>query len=162
MTGAQAEGLGVPAQRKVDAVLFLCSMNTVRSPIAAALLRYVAGKSLYVASAGVRKGEFDGFAASVMEELGLDIAKHRARTIEELEDFEGFNFDLIVTLSPEAHHKALEYTRTLAASVEYWPTFDPSVEQGSREHILDAYRGVRDQLLSRIRQRFPTNPAARD
>ena len=144
------------------AVLFMCSMNTVRSPMAASLLRYTAGKLLYIASAGVRKGEPDGFTIAVMEELGLDISKHRAQTIEELEDFEGFNFDILISLSPEAHHKALEYTRTLAVEVEYWPTFDPSTQQGSREQILDAYRTVRDQLLMRIRRRFPHAPPARD
>ncbi|OQW53933.1 low molecular weight phosphatase family protein [Candidatus Raskinella chloraquaticus] len=144
------------------AVLFMCSMNTVRSPMAASLLRYVAGKSLYVASAGVRKGEADGFTIAAMDELGLDIAKHRAQTVEELEDFEGFNFDLLVSLSPEAHHKALEFTRTMAVDVEYWPTFDPSTQQGSREQILDAYRTVRDQLLARIRKRFAPVPAAGD
>lgn len=144
------------------AVLFMCSMNTVRSPMAASLLRYVAGKSLYVASAGVRKGEADGFTIAAMDELGLDVAKHRAQTVEELEDFEGFNFDLLVSLSPEAHHKALEFTRTMAVDVEYWPTFDPSTQQGSREQILDAYRTVRDQLLARIRKRFAPVPAAGD
>ena len=130
--------------------------------MAAALLRYVAGKAIYVASAGVRKGEPDGFTIAVMDELGIDLKKHRAQNFEELEDYEGFNFDLLVSLSPEAHHKALEFTRTLAIDVEYWPTFDPSTQQGSREQILDAYRTVRDQLLTRIRRRFPANPVAKD
>jgi protein-tyrosine-phosphatase len=75
-------------------------------------------------------------------------------TFEELDDLEGLNFDLIVTLSPEAHHKALELTRTLAAEVEYWPTADPTAIEGSREQCLDAYRDVRDQLVQKIRGRF--------
>jgi protein-tyrosine-phosphatase len=89
-----------------------------------------------------------------MDEIGIDIHTHRPMTFEELEDLEGLNFDLIVTLSPEAHHKALELTRTLAAEVEYWPTADPTAIEGSREQRLDAYRAVRDQLLARIRARF--------
>ena len=89
-----------------------------------------------------------------MEEIGIDISAHRPMTFEELEDREGLNFDLIVTLSPEAHHRALELTRTLAAEVEYWPTADPTAIEGSREQRLDAYREVRDQLLARIRARF--------
>jgi protein-tyrosine-phosphatase len=89
-----------------------------------------------------------------MEELGIDIAAHRPTTFEELEDWEGLNFDLIVTLSPEAHHRALELTRTAAVEVEYWPTPDPTVQDGSREQRLDAYRAVRDQLMGRIRGRF--------
>ena len=123
--------------------------------MAEALARYVMGKSVYVQSAGVRKGELDPFAVAAMEEIGLDIAKHRPRDFEELEDLEGFNFDLIVTLSPEAHHKALEFTRTMHVDVEYWPTFDPTAEQGSREQRLESYRAVRDGLMRKIRARFP-------
>jgi protein-tyrosine-phosphatase len=122
--------------------------------MAAALLKKLVGTAVYVGSAGVRKGELDPFAVAVMEESGHDIGKHRPMTFEELEDWEGLNFDLIVTLSPEAHHKAIELTRTVAAEVEYWPTVDPTDTEGSREQRLDAYRAVRDQLLARIQARF--------
>jgi protein-tyrosine-phosphatase len=107
-----------------------------------------------VGSAGVRTGELDPFAVAAMEEIGIDISKHRPMTFEELEDWEGLNFDLIVTLSPEAHHKALDLTRTLAADVEYWPTPDPTGREGSRSQQLEAYREVRDMLLARIKERF--------
>jgi protein-tyrosine-phosphatase len=89
-----------------------------------------------------------------MDEIGVDISRHKPTTFEELEEFEGLSFDLIVTLSPPAHHKALELTRTIAADVEYWPTVDPTGIEGSREQRLDAYREVRDQLMARIRERF--------
>ena len=137
-----------------QAVLFACGLNAVRSPMAAALFKQVMGNGVYVGSAGVRKGELDPFAVAVMEEAGHDIAKHRPMTFEELEDWEGLNFDLIITLSPEAHHKAIELTRTVAADVEYWPTVDPTDAEGSREQRLDAYRAVRDQLMARIEARF--------
>jgi protein-tyrosine-phosphatase len=140
--------------RAPQAILFACEMNAVRSPMALALFRHYFGRSLYGESAGVRKGELDPFAAAVMEEIGLDIAKHRPHTFEELEDAEGLNFDLIVTLSPPAHHRALDLTRTLAADVEYWPVPDVTNQGGSREQILDAYRSVRDILAKRIRDRF--------
>ena len=136
------------------AVLFACGLNSVRSPIAAGLFSQLFGCTIYVGSAGVRKGELDPFAAAVMDEVGIDIKAHRPMTFEELEDLEGLNFDLIVTLSPEAHHKALELTRTLALDVEYWPTADPTAIEGSREQRMNAYRDVRDQLLQRIRARF--------
>ena len=135
-------------------MLFACGMNAVRSPMAAALMSQMFGKAVYVGSAGVQKGELDPFAVAVMEELGIDISRHKPITFEELEDLEGLNFDLIVTLSPPAHHKALELTRTNAAEVEYWPTADPTAAEGSREQRLDAYREVRDQLLAHIRERF--------
>ena len=141
-----------PAQP--SAVLFACGLNAIRSPMAAAMLRQMLGSSSYVASAGVRKGEPDPFAVAVMAEIGLDISRHKPLTFEELDDVEGLNFDLIVTLAPEAHHRALEITRTNAVDVEYWPTPDPSVAEGSREQRLEAYRAVRDQLLAHIRERF--------
>jgi protein-tyrosine-phosphatase len=143
-----------PVTKRPQAVLFACGLNSVRSPMAAGLFRQLIGPRTYVGSAGVRKDELDPFAVAVLDEIGIDIAKHKPMTFEELEDWEGLNFDLIVTLAPEAHHRALEATRTLAADVEYWPTPDPTVAEGSREQRLDAYRDVRDQLLRRIRARF--------
>jgi protein-tyrosine-phosphatase len=143
-----------PQARPPLAVLFACGLNSMRSPMAAALFSQIFGRAVYVGSAGVRKGELDPFAVAVMAEIGLDISRHKPVTFEELEDLEGLNFDLIVTLAPEAHHRALELTRTSAIDVEYWPTTDPTVAEGSREQRLEAYRELRDQLLARIRQRF--------
>src|SRR5512140_1164040 len=122
--------------------------------MAESLLRQMFPHTFYVKSAGVRKGELDPFAVAVMAELGQDISGHKPMTFEELDDWEGLNFDLIITLSPEAHHKALELTRTHAADVEYWPTFDPTGAEGNREQKLLAYREVCDTLSMRIRRRF--------
>jgi protein-tyrosine-phosphatase len=135
------------------AVLFACTMNTVRSVMAAAILRHLAGHRSYVRSAGVKAGEPDPFVAVVMEEIGIDVSQHNPQTLQELHDT---SFDLIVTLSPEAHHQALELTRTMAVDVEYWPTLDATVMlgQASREQVLEYYRGVRDQLFERIKMRF--------
>ncbi len=136
------------------AVLFACGLNSVRSPIAAALFAQMFGRATYVGSAGVRHGELDPFAVAVMAEIGLDISHHKPVTFEELDEWEGLNFDLIITLSPEAHHRALELTRVSGVDVEYWPTADPTDVEGSREQRLDAYRAVREQLSQRLRQRF--------
>ncbi len=138
------------------AVLFACGLNAVRSPMAAGLFKQMFGTSAYVASAGVQQGEVDPFATAVMEEVGIDISRHRPVTFEELDEEQGLNFDLIVTLSPQAHHKALELTRTLAADVEYWPTMDPAAAEGNREQRLAAYRELREQLSEQIRARFGT------
>lgn len=134
-----------------DAVLFACSMNAIRSPMASALMRYLTNNRVYAKSAGVHQGENDPFAIAVMEEIGIDISAHEPITLSELYDT---SFDLIVTLAPEAHHQALEMTRTMAVDVEYWPTLDPSLASGSREQILGAYRDCRDQLMQRIKTRF--------
>jgi protein-tyrosine-phosphatase len=136
------------ARARPQSVLFACTLNTVRSPMAEALARHYFGRDIYFASAGLKRGEPDGFAVAVMEEIGVDIARHRPHTFEDLEDS---NFDVIVTLSPEAHHRALEFTRTMAVDVVYWPTPDATATQGSRESVLDAYRDVRDRLAIRIK-----------
>jgi protein-tyrosine-phosphatase len=144
-----------PGDRKrVQSVLFVCAHNAVRSPMAEALARHYFGKSIYIQSAGVRPGERDPFAVAALDEIGIDGSKHKPRTLAELEEWEGLNFDLIITLSPEAHHAALDLTRTIAADVEYWPTADPTLVQGAREQRIDAYRDVRDGLAYRIRLRL--------
>ena len=133
-----------------SAILFACTMNAVRSPMAAALMRHLS-QNVYIESAGVRAGELDPLAVEAMEEIGLEIAKHKPRRFEDLEDG---SFDLVITLSPEAQHKAVEMTRTAATQVEYWPTMDPTAVEGSREQRLTAYRAVRDQLMERLKARF--------
>ena len=125
--------------------------------MAEAILKHLRGKNIYVDSVGLKPSETDGFAIAVMDELGFDISKHKPKTFDQLEDS---SFDLIITLSPEAHHKALEWSRHMAAEVEYWPTFDATAIEGDRERRLDAYREVRDLLMKRIRERFPSGPRA--
>nr|WP_295825742.1 low molecular weight phosphatase family protein [uncultured Azospirillum sp.] len=137
----------------VTSVLFACTYNMIRSPMAAAMMRHYHGTRVYVDSVGVREGdEVDPFAVAVMEEIGIDLSKHRCRTFEDLEDT---NFDLIVSLSPEAQHRAIEMTRTMACDVEFWNTFDPTLVDGTRDAMLEAYRQVRDGLLAKVKQRFP-------
>lgn len=135
------------------AVLFACAMNSVRSPMAAAILQHLLGQRIQVASAGVRAGLLDPYAVAVMDEIGIDISDHEPAS---LKDTEVHDFDLIITLSPEAHHHGLELTRVAPAAVEYWPTPDATavVDGGARDEILATYRSVRDSLFSRIKQRF--------
>jgi len=142
---------------KEGAILFACTMNAVRSPMAAAMLRHLT-RGLYIESAGVKAGALDPLAVEAMGEIGLEIGKHRPRRFQDLEDG---SFDLVITLSPEAQHQAMELTRTAATRIEYWPTIDPTAVEGSREQRLDAYRAVRDQLMQRLKQRFGA-PAAAD
>ena len=116
-----------------------------------ALLKHLLGHRIYVDSAGVRSGEIDPFVIEVMDEIGIDVSRHRSKSFDNLEDT---SFDLIISLSPEAQHQAVELTRTMACDVEFWNTFDPTLIEGSREARLQAYRGVRDQLRKRIEERF--------
>ena len=137
------------------AVLFACTQNSIRSAMAEGLMKHLFGHAVYVDSAGVRSRDVDGFAVTVMEEIGIDISRHNAKSFDDLEDS---SFDLIVSLSPEAQHSAVEMTRTMACEVEFWNTFDPSVVEGSRDTVLDAYRQVRDTLQRRIIERFRDAP----
>jgi protein-tyrosine-phosphatase len=128
----------------------MCRMNAVRSPMAETIARSLL-PGTYVASAGVRPGERDPFVDAVLDEVGLSLGRHAPRSLDELEDD---YFDLIVTLAPEAHHAALELTRSMAVDVMYWPTPDPTVATGTREQILSSYRDVREFLKTLIEKRL--------
>jgi protein-tyrosine-phosphatase len=151
-----AEDSSVPddpaAERRLPgSILFLCGLNAIRSPMAEQLARKIMPPTVYVASAGVRAGKRDPFVDAILAESGLSLGSRQPRMLDDLDDA---SFDLIITLAPEAHHRALELTRSLAVDVEYWPTPDPTTSTGSREHILAAYRDVRDRLERRIADRF--------
>ncbi|GEO82225.1 arsenate-mycothiol transferase ArsC [Pararhodospirillum oryzae] len=142
-----------PALVLPSAVLFCCTMNRVRSPMAEGLMKRLHGKRVFVESVGVRPAEeIDGFVIAVMDEIGIDLRGHRPRAFEDLQDE---SFDEVVSLSPEAQHKAVEMTRWMACEVTFWHTFDPSLVEGSRETRLEAYRAVRDELQARLLARFP-------
>ena len=143
--------------RLPSSVLFACTFNSIRSPMAEALLKHLHGRTIYVDSVGVRSAEIDPFAVAAMDEIGIDLRRHRAKTFDDLEDT---SFDLVVSLSPEAQHSAVELTRTMSCEVEFWPVLDPTAIEGSREETLEAYRRVRDHLRRRILERFPLNPGA--
>lgn len=138
--------IGLPSS-----LLFACSENSVRSPMAEALAKRLYGHRVYIDSVGVRATEVDGFAVAALDEIDIDVHRHHAKTFD---DVDAASFELIVTLSPEAHHSALEFTRGTATEVEYWPMSDPSAVEGSRETRLDAYRHTRDQVLARLKARF--------
>ncbi len=147
-------------KRLPDAVLFCCNFNQVRSPMAEALLKQAVGTRIFVDSCGLRRGAFDAdvddmevdpMAAAVMSEIGADLSGHRCKTFDELEDE---SFDLVVSLTPEAQHRAVEIARGRSAEIEYWPTLDPTLTEGSRDHRLESYRQVRDSLAARIALRF--------
>lgn len=142
-----------PPAKPPSAILFVCGMNAIRSPIAEAMAKRMFGPGVYVASAGVRPGKRDPFVDVVLDEVGLSLGKRQPQTIDELED--DF-FDVIVTLAPEAHHRALELTRAHAVDVVYWPTPDPTVATGTRGQILDAYREVRNHLGRMLEKQFFT------
>jgi len=141
------------ASRPPSAVLFACNFNRVRSPMAEALLKRMMGDRVYVDSCGLKPSEddVDPFVAEVMSEVGCDVARHRPKTFDDLDDA---SFDLVISLTPHAHHRAVEMTRGRAVEIEYWPMLDPTLTEGSREARLTAYREVRDALTRELLKRF--------
>jgi protein-tyrosine-phosphatase len=141
------------------AVLFACNLNRVRSPMAEGLMRLRFGDAVYVDSCGLHTGArrdtllpgADPFAVAVMDELGVDLSPHKPKNFDDLEDS---SFDVVISLTPEAHHRAGELARRRAVDIEYWPTLDPTLVTGQRDQMLDAYRAVRDALERRLRARF--------
>jgi protein-tyrosine-phosphatase len=143
------------SKRLPSAVLFICTQNAIRSPMAAAITHHLMGHKVYVASAGIEAGDPDPFVGMVMDEIGLDLTRHRPHSIDDLADA---GFDLAITLSPQAKHHADEMTKTMAIAVEHWPVDDPSLTQGNRDQKLEAYRQVRDDVMARVKQRFDIKP----
>ena len=136
-----------------SSVLFACTMNSIRSPIAEAILTFLHGHRIYVDSVGVYSTDIDGFAITVMDEIGIDLSRHMGKKFDDLEDT---SYDVVISLSPEAQHRAVELTRVMAVEIEFWNTFDPSISLSeTRESRLNAYRQVRDQLMEKIKKRFP-------
>lgn len=138
-------------ERRPGSILTCCTNNALRSPMMEGIAKYLYGHVIYVDSAGLRAGRLDPFAVAVMDEIGVDISGHRPKSFDDLEDS---SFDLVVSLSPEAQHRAVEMTRTTATELVFWNTFDPSFVEGNREIRLLAYRQVRDQLLARLMAYF--------
>ena len=141
----------LPSSNRPGAVLFACNMNAVRSPMAASILHYLGANTIYVESAGVHQGEQSPFAVAIMEEIGIDLSQHQPKQFSDLFDT---SFDLIISLTPEAHHRAMEMTRTMALETEYWPTHDPTIVTGNREQVLSAFRDLRNSLYQKIKERF--------
>ena len=137
--------------RLPGSVLFVCSANSIRSPMAEGIAKHLFGDRVFVDSAGIEPGEPDGFAVEAMDELGIDLSHHKPKALDELNDT---SFDLVVSLSAEARPAVAEMTRTLHCTVEHWPLPDPSTVDGNRDIRMNAYRSVRDALMARIKRRF--------
>lgn len=135
-----------------SAVLFACTENSIRSPMAEGILKYYQGHRIYVDSVGVRKSEVNGFAVAVMEEIGIDIGGHKSKTFGDLEDT---SFDCVISLSPEAQHSAVELTRFMSCEVFFWNTFDPSIIHGSRDSYWKRIARCATRCSIKFKMNFP-------
>lgn len=126
-------------------------MNQIRSPMAEFLTKDIFGGKIYAQSAGLYKGDEDGFMQAVMRERGIDVSEHEPETLADLEDH---FVDLVVTLTEQAHEASQDFFRDESVEIEHWPTVNPSIEVGRRDDVLQSYRKTRDILEKQIRARF--------
>lgn len=138
-----------PLPARLGSVLFVCSLNAVRSPMAEAIAKQLYGRRIFVESAGLTKDDRDPFAIAALAEIGISLGDDEPKVIDEV-DFEGF--DLVVALSTEAHHKVQALCRATAMQVLFWPLPDASAVDGSRDQRMDAFRQVRDEIRARVRR----------
>jgi len=134
-----------------SSVLFACTMNSVRSAMAEGILKKLHGERIYIDSVGKQAGEKNGYMIQVMAEIGIDLNNHRPKNFGSLDDT---SFDMIISLSPEAQHAAVELTRWMSCELVYWPTFDPDAIRGKRELRLAGFRQIRDDLIEKIEAKF--------
>ena len=140
-----------------QSILFCCDHNAVRSPMAEGIMKKLYGTGTYVQSVGVINDlEIDGFSIAVCDEIGVELSRHRSRSFDEMERWgdDLSSFDLIVALSPASQRRALELTRLFHLTVEYWPILDPTGIGETREMKLASYRQTRDQILSKLREKW--------
>jgi protein-tyrosine phosphatase len=135
-----------------SSVLFCCTMNEIRSPMAEGIMKRFHGTQVFVDSAGIRQGGLDPLMVEVMGEIGVDMARHKPKIFDNLTDD---SFDMAIALSPEAKAAADEMTRYMSCEVRLWNIVDPSLTEGSRDARLAAYRATRDQLQHKILDLFP-------
>ncbi|MGK7753714.1 MULTISPECIES: low molecular weight phosphatase family protein [unclassified Roseovarius] len=140
-----------------QSVLFCCDHNAVRSPMAEGIMKKFYGADTYVQSAGVMGDmDIDGFSIAVCDEIGVELARHRTRSFDEMEQWgdDLSSFDLVVALSPASQRKALDLTRVFHLDVVYWPIMDPTGLGETREAKLNAYRQTRDQIVEHLKKRW--------
>ena len=115
------------------------------------------GTDCYIQSAGVKNDlEIDGFSIAVCQELDVELARHRSRSFDEMEEWgdDLGSFDLVVALSPASQRRALELTRFYHLDVEYWPILDPTGLGDNRDAKLVSYREARDQIRGKLVERW--------
>ena len=125
--------------------------------MAEGLMKQMYGMDVYVQSVGVKNDlEIDGFSIAVCQELGVELSRHRSRSFDEMENWgdDLSSFDLVIALSPASQRRALELTRYFHLDVEYWPILDPTGLGEGREAKLTQFRAARDQIATRLKDRF--------
>lgn len=128
-------------------VLILCTGNSARSQMAEGLLRQDGGDRFAVFSAGTHPSFVRQEAIEAMREVGIDIANQRSKSVDE---FIGQEFDYVITVCDNAK----ENCPIFPAQTErlHWSFEDPAAVTGDFAARLSAFRKVRDEIRSYLRE----------
>lgn len=140
-----------------NSVLFVCYLNSIRSPMAEGLMKKRFGRSLYVQSAGMSSGEIDDLMVAVMAEKGVDLSDHKSRTLAELGDT---NYDIAIAFTEDAANAAKAMFEGTDTIVETWLVPDPTAGSLDVRAMMNNYRAIRDFIDARLARRFGENKTA--
>ena len=138
-----------------SSILFVCYLNSIRSPMAEGLMKKRYGRDVYVQSAGMASGELDDIMVSVMAEKGIDMAAHHARTLGDLGDT---SFDCVIAFTAAAGEAAKAVFADNDTTVEVWEIPDPTTGSLDVRAMMNNYRAVRDYIDNRLVRHFEKKP----
>ena len=133
-------------------VLILCTGNSARSQMAEGLLRHDGGDCFEVESAGVEASFVRPQAIKAMQEIGIDISRHRSKSFDE---FLGQSLDFVITVCDNA----AERCPIFSGKVEriHWSFDDPAAAVGDNVQKLEVFRRVRDEIRGKLREFIQEN-----
>jgi arsenate reductase len=126
-------------------VLFLCTGNSARSIIGAALLRHMGGKRFEVYSAGTRPKGINPYTLRVLEEQQISVEGERSKDVSE---FEGQTFDYVITVCDSAAEECPVFPG--APQRIHWSMPDPAAVEGTDEERLEAFRRTVIEMKTRL------------
>ena len=138
-------------RKDLNSILFVCNINSIRSPMAESILKVWFDKKIFIDSCGICEGKIDHMAVEVMAEDNFDLSNHNSKLFSSLQDT---SFDLIITFTKEAFVEVTSLTKTQDCEIEYLKILDASQTTGNRQQRLDSYRQVRDLLKEKLNKRF--------
>ena len=134
-----------------SSILFICYLNSIRSPIAEGLMKSLVGDRVYVDSCGESKGDIDSLMVAVMKEKGIDMSAHESQTLTDIQDG---SFDVIIAFTENAADAAKAVFEGQDVEILTWRTPDPTAGALDVRTMMNNYRAVRDQLEARLKRHF--------
>ena len=136
---------------KPKSVLFVCTLNSIRSPMAEGLMKQRYSSDIYIQSCGLEAGEFNDLMVAVMKEKGIDMSAHSSRTLESLSDT---SFDVAIAFTEDVAGALKAVFDDSDTDIELWPTPDPTADAMDVRAMMNNFRAVRDTIEARIVRKF--------